>query len=161
VVRSEVSSGGEKISVLHSSKSQLFRFDLASLANDRDIGTQITIHNARTGDIVAAFSSAGTNIQTEYVWLSEGSYLLRATSRLRTTTTTGASRFSLFADVLSDDQGPRPVDPSGTLPDWGWEPTPNSDPGPLIDTFEPPFLNPWNSDFELDFWIDFYFEYLV
>lgn len=161
VVRSEVSSGAENISVLHSSKSQLFRFDLASLANDQDIGTQITIHNARTGEIVAAFSSAGTNVQTEYVWLSEGSYLLRATSRLRTTTTTGASRFSLFADVLSDDQGPRPVDPSGTLPDWGWEPTPNSDPGPLIDTFEPPFLNPWNSDFELDFWIDFYFEYLV
>lgn len=158
VFASEVPATGKNISRFTTYKTQLFRFDLLAQGGNVNSGVQLNIYDARTGDVVSSFASANLSARTAYVWLGAGEYLFVATSRVRTGSQGIATPFRLTADVISDDQGPNPVDPTKppppVLPDWDWE-TPPSEPV-IIDFVEPPFENPWTSDFDLDFFKDYY-----
>ena len=132
-------------------KTQLMRFDLFASGSQAYSGVQLTFYNARTGDIEGTLASRVGGTSTAYLWLSQGSYFIRATFRSRTGVSTAPVNLRLRTDVLSDDQGPRPSDPN-TLPD------PNvstefeitnidqTNPPPIIDYLDPTVETPWNSD---------------
>jgi hypothetical protein len=58
--------------------------------------------------------------------------------------------FTLRADVISDDQGPLPIDPTvlpeSPFPEWNWETIPQTSPPPVIDFLFPLPEDPWSSD---------------
>jgi hypothetical protein len=164
VFAGSLQAGAEDFSNLKVNKTQLMRFDLSSISNVGTTGVQMSIHDARTGDIVAAFSAASNNVKSEYVWIGAGEYIIR-TRNIQQTGTIGASTsFTLKADVLSDDQGPRPIDPNNPLPtitDWNWEENPSSDPPVVVQPVEPPFLPPWFSDILVELVNNYYRDFLA
>jgi hypothetical protein len=165
VYSASVASSAENFSQLTINKTQLFRFDLNSQAVSNDAGVQLSIYDARTGAIVAAFASANGLDRTEYVWLSAGDYILRANKRARTASATGSVQFTLQADAISDDQGPLPIDPT-QLPeypeeDWIWGEIPPTSPPPIIDFFVPLPEDPWNSDVFYSPYDDYYATYYL
>ena len=164
VFSGSVNATGENVSKFTTYKTQLFRFDLSAQSTTADAGVQLNIFDARTGDIVSAFATASGEVRTAYVWLGAGEYYFVVTSRSRVGTPLRAGSFSLVADVISDDQGPNPVDPTlpppPTLPDWDWESASPTDPT-IIDIVEPPLEDPWTSDFDYSFFEDFYLEFLA
>ncbi len=146
VYQTSVSHNSEDISQLTTYKTQLMRFDLLALSANVDLGIQLSIYDARTGDIVASMASANGRLRTDYIWLGAGEYYLRATGRTRLSGATGTVLMTLAADVLSDDQGPRAVNPGDPVtppPDWNWQDYTPSVPPLAIESVEPPFLNPW------------------
>jgi Matrixin len=151
----------EDISRLDVNKTQLFRFDLQALATFDSSGVQMSFYNARTGDLVNTLAAAAGTIRTEYLWLSEGAYYLRATSRVQAGHPQRVVNFSLRADVVSDDQGPMPIDP--TLPPpppvnplYIWTPISPFSPPPIINSLEPPIENPWSSGSIESFYANYY-----
>jgi hypothetical protein len=143
-------------------KTQLFQFDLSATAASSNVGIQLSLFDARTGDVVASFGTNSGAVRREYVWLGAGKYFWRIQRIVRTSSELGSVNFSLAADVLSDDQGPRSVDPNqptNPFPDWETS-TPTSTP-PIINTSEPPFTNPWNSRFFLSLVYDYYRDFLA
>lgn len=158
VFAGNVAATGENVSRFTTFKTQLFRFDLAAQATSANAGVQLNIYDGRTGNIVSSFDAASSDLRTAYVWLGAGEYYLVATSRSRPGTPSLAASFSLNADVISDDQGPNPIDPTQpppVLPDWDWEQSPPTVPT-VIDFVEPPFENPWTSDFDISFLEEYY-----
>jgi hypothetical protein len=101
---------------LQTSKSQLFRFDLSATATTSNEGVQLTFFDARTRDAVFTISVGAGLTTTEYVWLAQGDYVLRAVARTRGGATAGRVNFRLRADGISDDQGPNPIDPTIVIP---------------------------------------------
>ncbi len=158
----QVSSSREHISRLDVNKTQLMRFDLSTLGTNANVGTQITIYNAVTGDIELTLASQAAATSTQYVWLGKGSYFLRATLRTRSgLPTTGLTTFRVMVDVLSDDQGPRPSDPTqlpdpNSNPEFQWQTVDLPTVPPVIDYLEPPIESPWTSDSFQRFLRDFY-----
>lgn len=142
-------------------KTQLMRFDLFASGASADSGVQLTFYNARTGDIEGTLAARTGATGWAHLWLSQGSYIIRATFRSRTGASVAPVSFRLRTDVLSDDQGPRPADPT-TLPDptvgGEFEITPvnQTDPPPIIDFFDPPIESPWNSDQYEEYLRDFF-----
>ncbi len=158
----QVTRAQEHISRLDVRKTQLMRFDLSTLGSNPDAAVQITIYNATTGDIELTLAARSASSATQYVWLSKGSYYLRGTLRTRTgSPIAGPITFRLRVDVLSDDQGPRPSDPT-QLPDpnvnneFIWQPIDVPTVPPVINSTEPPIETPWNSDAYQRFVRDFY-----
>jgi hypothetical protein len=120
-------------------KTQLFQFSLNASAASSDIGVQLSLYDARTGDIVASFATSSGVLRREYVWLGAGDYYWRIQRIVRTASAIGSVSYTLAADVLSDDQGPRSVDPnqpSTPFPDWETS-TPSSVPLSSIRTILP------------------------
>ncbi len=159
-----VSPTGENVSQFTTYKTQLLRFDLSAQSTSVNAGVQLNIFDARTGDIVSSFATASGEVRTAFVWLGAGEYYFVANSRSRAGTPLRAASFALFADVISDDQGPNPIDPTSppppVLPDWDWESASPADPT-IIDFVEPPLEDPWTSDFDYSFFEDFYQEFLA
>ena len=139
-------------------KTQLFRFDLIAQSANLDNAVQLSIHDERTGDLVANFAAAVGFAKTEFVWLGVGTYVVRTSVRNRLQAPTGSVRFSLNADTVSDDQGPRPINPAQPLPDW--EITPITELPPIVGPIQPPFLPPWSSDFDFDIYLSYYYLFL-
>ena len=164
VFSGSVNATGENVSKFTTYKTQLFRFDLTAQSTTANAGVQLNVFDARTGNIVSSFATASGEVRTSYVWLGAGEYYFVATSRSRVGTPLRAGSFSLVADVISDDQGPNPIDPTlpppPTLPDWDWESASPTDPT-IIDFVEPPLEDPWTSDFDYGFFEDFYQEFLA
>lgn len=159
VFAGNVTASGENVSRFTTFKTQLFRFDLSAQAASVDAGVQLNIYDAKTGNIVSSFAAATGVQRTAYVWLGAGEYYFVVTSRSRLGTPALAASFSLRADVISDDQGPNPIDPTKppppVLPDWDWEASPPTNPT-VVDYVDPPFENPWTSDFDYTFFFDYY-----
>ena len=159
VFAGRVTATGENVSRFTTYKTQLFRFDLAAQAASANAGVQLNIYDGKTGNILSSFAAASGGLRTAYVWLGAGEYYLVATSRSRPGTAALAASFSLSADVISDDQGPLPIDPTQlpppVMPEWDWEQAPPTVPE-VIDFVEPPFENPWTSDFDYTFLEEFY-----
>ena len=158
----EVTGLQSDFSSLQTSKSQLFRFDLSAAAATMNEGIQLSIFNARTRDLVFALSVGAGITTTEYLWLAQGEYILQADVRTRAGQLPGRVGFRLQADVLSDDQGPNPVDPTVVLPPiqdpWIWTDYPLTNP-PLISL--PPVLieDPWIDERSLDYYAHYYSVY--
>lgn len=160
-----VTNASASLSKLTIPKTQLFRFDLSSQADSNDIGVQLNIFDARTGAMVAAMASANGLARTEYVWLGAGEYVLKAINRARLPSAVGVASFSLRADVISDDQGPLPIDPT-QIPeypeeDWIWGEIPPTSPPPIIDFFVPLPEDPWNIDVFYSPYDDYYATYYL
>ena len=119
----------------------------------------MTIYDERTGDMVASFTTASGATKTEFVWLGAGSYVLRASARNRLSVDAGPVQFILKADTVSDDQGPRRVDPSQPPPQ-DWETPPLNSVPPTVGPIEPPFLPPWITDFEYTIYLGYYYLFL-
>jgi hypothetical protein len=151
----ELQAGSENFTNLTIGKTQLIRFDLSSQSTMSSSGIQMTIHDAKTGDIVTSFASASQTTRSDYVWLTAGDYVIRTKNIQQPGTTGVPNRFSLSAAVLSDDQGPRLTDPNSGLP----RVTPGgttSVPPVVVGPYEPPFLTPWFSNVVVTFINDFY-----
>jgi hypothetical protein len=165
VYSKSVSDSIENISKFKTFKTQLFRFDLSSQSTSNDIGVQFSIYDARTGAIVAAMASANNLARTDYVWLGAGDYILRASRLLRGTSTNGTAHFTLRAAVMSDDQGPLPINPSELPeaydPEWYWEEIPPEEPPPIIDYVDPLPEDPWTSDVDYTHFEDYYDSYIA
>ncbi len=73
----QVSPTQEHVSQLRVLKTQLMRFDLSTLGNSSSAGVQLTVYNARTGDIELTLSARSASTSVQYAWLSQGSYYLR------------------------------------------------------------------------------------
>jgi Matrixin len=164
VFAGSVTATSENVSRFTTYKTQLFRFDLSTQAASANAGVQLNIYDGKTGNIVSSFAAASGVLRTAYVWLGAGEYYLLATSRSRPGTPALAATFSLRADVISDDQGPNPIDPTKlpppTLPEWDWEQAPPTVPA-VINSVEPPFENPWTSDFDYSFLEEYYRRFLT
>lgn len=158
----EVAGIQSDFSNLQSRKSQLFRFDLSATATTTDQGIQLSIFNARTRDLVFTFSVGAGITTTEYLWLPKGEYVVKADARTRSGPVSGSVGYRLRADVLSDDQGPNPVDPTQVLPPiqdpWIWTDYPPTSPPTLS---LPPTLidDPWMDERTLDYLADYYTTY--
>lgn len=165
VYSGSASSTTESLSRLTTYKTQLFRFDLSSQAVSNDVGVQLSIYDARTGTIVATMASANGLSRTDYFWLGAGEYILRATRRVRAANAAGAVNFTLRADVISDDQGPLPIDPTmmpeAPYPDWDWESLPPAVPPPVINVIIPLPEDPWSVDVILSPFDEYYATFLV
>lgn len=151
----ELQAGSENFTNLTIGKTQLIRFDLSSQSTMSSSGIQMTIHDAKTGDIVTSFASASQTTRSDYVWLAAGDYVIRTKNIQQPGTIGVLNRFSLSAAVLSDDQGPRLTDPNSGLP----RVTPGgttSVPPVVVGPYEPPFLTPWFSNVVVTFINDFY-----
>lgn len=114
--RGSVVGSQSDYSRLETSKSQLFRFDLSATATTSNEGVQLTFFDARTRDAVFTISVGAGLTTTEYIWLARGEYFIRAVSRTRAGVAAGRVNFRVRADVLSDDQGPNPIDPTVVMP---------------------------------------------
>lgn len=140
-------------------KPQLFRFDLSSSASTANEGVQLTFIDIRTGATVFIIAAGAGSPATEYAWLPKGEYVLKAEARSRNSQSPGLIRFTLRADVLSDDQGPNPVDPTQIVPPvetkWSWRDYPISDP-PVIDVPFTVVEDPWLNEEYLSFFPDYY-----
>lgn len=139
-------------------KTQLFRFDLIAQSANLNDAVQLSIHDDRTGDLIANFVAAVGVTKTEFVWLGAGTYVFRTSARNRFLAPTGPVRFSLNADTVSDDQGPRRIDPSQPLPEW--EITPTTGVPQIVGPIQPPFIPPWSSDFDFDVYLSYYYLFL-
>lgn len=155
----------EDVSKLKTYKTQLFRFDLSSRSISADAGVQLSIYDARTGAVVASMAAAIGLAKTDFVWLGAGEYILRASKRVRVAGAPGAVNFTLRADVISDDQGPLPIDPTRlpepTYPDWEWETVPPTSPPPIIDFVDPLPEDPWTIDVDYTPYEDYYASFLA
>jgi hypothetical protein len=165
VYTGNVTTTAENLSKFTTYKTQLFRFDLASQSISNNAGVQLSIYDARTGSVVASMASANGLARTEYIWLGAGEYFLRAVRRVRVAATTGPVNFTLRADVISDDQGPLPIDPTRPpetpFPDWDWETLPPTVPPPIINIVIPLPEDPWNFDILLPPIDDYYATFLA
>ncbi len=158
-----VSGTRADFSRIETSKPQLFRFDLSALAGTSREGIQLSFFNERTRDLVFTLSVGAGLTATEYFWLPQGAFIVRADARTRPGQTAGNITYRLRADVLSDDQGPNPVDPTMILPPpaadpWIWTDYPVSNP-PLISL--PPVImeDPWLDEHTFDLFHDYYMIY--
>ncbi len=166
VYSGRVTGTQEHLAELTVPKTQLFRFDLLASSILPSSGVQLSLYNSETGDIVSTFAASAGVTRSEYVWLTTGSYIVRATARSVSGSVQRPVDFRLRADVISDDQGPNPVDPTkppvvNTLPDFILLPINPLVPPPVIDFVEPPFENPWTSDAYRDFFADYYDQVLA
>lgn len=151
-------------SQIETSKSQLFRFDLSATAATSREGVQLSFFNARTMDLAFTLSVGAGLSTTEFIWIPKGTYILRADARTRQSQVAGTISFQLRADVLSDDQGPNPIDPTiltppPVYPPYIWTDYPVLDP-PVISP--PPILieDPWLQENTLEFYLNYYWIYI-
>lgn len=157
-----VSRANEHITRLEVRKTQLFQFELLASAASAADGVQLSIYDALSGEIVATLAGAAGISQSDFVWLSQGTYYIRATARNQSGGNSGLVAFSLRASILSDDQGPLQIDPNDPqYPDFEIYPLPPLEVPPIINIVEPPFEDPWRSNFFDDAFLDFYFENLI
>ena len=151
-------------SQIETSKSQLFRFDLSATAATSREGVQLSFFNARTMDLAFTLSVGAGLSTTEFIWLPKGTYILRADAQTRQSQVAGTISFQLRADVLSDDQGPNPIDPTILTPPpvdppYIWTDDPVLTP-PVISP--PPILieDPWLQENTLEFYLNYYWIYI-
>jgi hypothetical protein len=98
-------------STLRVGKTQLFRFELSAGGNDSDQGVAISVYDPRTAAIVFSMTVRAGFRNTIFAWLSRGDYYVRVTSIARSTVVPQSLEFRLDGVGISDDQGPRPIDP--------------------------------------------------
>lgn len=158
-----VTSSQSDFSQIETAKSQLFRFDLSATAATNREGVQLSIFNERTLDLVFSLSVGAGLTTTEYIWLPKGAYLLQADSRTRQSQIAGTISFQLRADVISDDQGPSPVDPTivtppPVSPPWIWTDYPPQKP-PVVSPPPPVMEDPWLEEQNLNLFRDYYSVY--
>ncbi len=132
VLQDSVFLGQHKTVLLTSSKSQLFRIDLAAGAGADRQGVQLSLINAATGESIKALGVVAGTTGSMFVWLPAGEYYLVTTGITRDRSAMPALDFTLRADVISDDEGPGPDDGT-SLPDLEEDPytttvLPESDP---------------------------------
>jgi len=107
---------GEKdYSLLTSTKSQLFRFDLSTLSSTTQQASLVTLVDVRTQSVVRTISAIGGTNSTAFVWLAEGDYVVITTTMEQGNTGRSPVSFQVTAGVVSDDEGPSiSGDTSGT-----------------------------------------------
>lgn len=161
--RGSVTGNQSDYSRLVTHKSQLFRFDLTASATTLNEGVQLTFFDARTRDAVFTLSVGAGLTSTEYIWLAQGEYVIRAVTRTRRGIPAGRVNFILRSDVISDDQGPNPIDPTIVMPPmqdpWIWIDYPPdlfTEPIPL-----PPMVieDPWLNEISVPLHFDYYSYY--
>lgn len=109
--------GVKDFSLLTSTKSQLFRFDLSTLSSTTQQASQVTLVDVRTQSVVRTISTIGGTNSTVFVWLPEGDYVVIATTMVQGATGLPPVSFKVTAGVVSDDEGPSiSGDTSGTTP---------------------------------------------
>jgi hypothetical protein len=164
VFSGSVSNTVEDYSELETGKPQLFRFDLSAVSSSADEGVQLTIYDSRTAAIMFTLSVPAGQTSTEYIWLPRGRYALRATARARNGRVPGNINYSLAAAVISDDQGPNPVDPTqgpgGPDYDYNWVDTPPTSPPPVLNPPPPVMEDPWLSRLTLSIIEQYYQQFL-
>lgn len=163
VLSGSIATGAMRVMEFETYKTQLLQFELSASSDSANLGVQMTLYDARTGDIVANFGAASGKTSREYLWLGKGKYYWRIEQVAKVASQQGTVQYSLKADVLSDDQGPRIIDPNqnaNPYPDWETRlpPTPTV---PVIQIVEPPFTNPWTSQFQMPSIYNFYQDNLV
>ena len=123
----------------------------------------MTFFDARTRDAVFTLSVGAGLTSTEYIWLAQGEYVIRAVTRTRRGIPAGRVNFILRSDVISDDQGPNPIDPTIVMPPmqdpWIWIDYPPdlfTEPIPL-----PPMVieDPWLNEISVPLHFDYYSYY--
>ena len=97
-------------------KTQLYHFDLLASNSTSDNGVQMTIIDLRTGLDVFVIATPNQVRRGDAVWLDEGHYMVRFTPRNRLGRNTRSISYSARIAELSDDQGPRLIDPSKPPP---------------------------------------------
>ena len=98
--------GVKDYSLLTSTKSQLFRFDLSTLSSTTQQASLVTIVDVRTQSVVRTVSAIGGTNSTAFVWLPEGDYVVIATTMEQGNTGRSPVSFQMTAGVVSDDEGP-------------------------------------------------------
>ncbi len=165
VFSGSIAGSAQNVSKLTNYKTQLFRFDLSSQSISNDVGVQLNIFDARTGAVVGSLAASNGLAKTEYVWLGAGDYIIKVNRRTRLASAGAMVNFTLRADVISDDQGPLPINPtqaSGPVfPDWDWESLPPTvTPPPIVDVVVPLPEDPWSVDLVLSPVDNFYASFL-
>ncbi len=147
-------------------KTQLYRFDLVTISPTIANGGQVTFYDASNGNIVGAVAAAGNSRGTGYLWLTTGTYIIRASTLTQDGSTARPINFRLLAEVLSDDQGPLPIDPTqpqppNNQPDFNWNPgVPGQRPN-AVEFADPAFESPWTSQSTRTFSRNYYQIYLA
>jgi hypothetical protein len=109
--------GVKDYSLLTTTKSQLFRFDLSTLSSTTQQASQVTLVDVRTQSVVRTISAIGGTNSTVFVWLPEGDYVVIAATMVQGVTGLAPVSFKVTAGVVSDDEGPSiSGDTSGTTP---------------------------------------------
>lgn len=116
VQQSSVILGQRRTVLLTSNKSQFFRIDLETAAGDVRQGAQLSLIDAATGESVKALGVVAGTVGSMFVWLPVGEYYLVTTGITSDRSVMPALQFTLKADVISDDEGPR-LDDGTSLPD--------------------------------------------
>ncbi len=98
--------GVKDYSLLTSTKSQLFRFDLSTLSSTTQQASLVTLVDVRTQSVVRTVSAIGGTNSTAFVWLPEGDYVVIATTMVQGATGLAPVSFKVTAGVVSDDEGP-------------------------------------------------------
>lgn len=97
-------------------KTQLYHFDLLASGGTSDHGLQMTIIDLRTGLDVFVIATPNQVRRGDAVWLDEGHYMVGFTPRNRFGRPSRNISYSARIAELSDDQGPRLIDPSKPPP---------------------------------------------
>ncbi len=94
-------------------KTQLLRIDLEMTSADAaNQACQLTVYSDTGRTELVTSVRSGTK-RTCYVWLQAGDHSFRLTSKTRRNRPIVTSRVDLFGAIVSDDEGPIIIDPSG------------------------------------------------
>jgi hypothetical protein len=107
-----ITGNGSRDHYLSIHKTQLYHFDVLASNGTSDNGLQMTIIDLRTGLDVFAIATPNQVRRGDAVWLDEGHYMVRFTPRNRFGRPSRTISYSARIAELSDDQGPRLIDPS-------------------------------------------------
>ncbi|MCU0712074.1 MAG: M10 family metallopeptidase domain-containing protein [Pirellula sp.] len=107
-----ITGAGSRDHYLTINKTQLYHFDLLASGGTSDNGLQMTIIDLRTGLDVFLIATPNQVRRGDAVWLDEGDYMIRFTTRNRAGIPSRTISYSARIAELSDDQGPRLVDPT-------------------------------------------------
>ena len=107
-----ITGNGSRDHYLSIHKTQLYHFDLLASGGTSDNGLQMTIVDLRTGLDVFVIATPNQVRRGDAVWLDEGHYMIRFTPRNRLGSPNRTVSYSARIAELSDDQGPRLIDPS-------------------------------------------------
>ncbi len=142
----------DRFGILTTYKTQLFRFDLTmTSANNNNQAAQFTIYSP-TGQVEVVTSVRSGRSRTVYVWLHAGDHYLRFTAVGKNNAAIKPSVVTLSGAIISDDEGPVLIDPSGNPTSGPQNPGSNPTPPPtwnfpsnygwLFELVIPP-ENPW------------------
>lgn len=156
-----VTSDSEQFSQLNVRRTQLFRIDLQALAGSVDAAAQVSVYDQRSGELIKTIAANAGTVESEFVWLSGGNYIVQVSGFSRIPGLDMATEYRVWINGLSDDQGPNPLRPDEPYipplgPDYELLPlTPETIP-PVINYYLPPFEDPWTTKSTDEFFAEYY-----